>query len=170
MQILTPKFNIWVDGSHHRQNGQSGAGILFTAEEDGAELFRADLPTTHLSPGDSTQAEIIAATIALKLAHKFSELSGRSIYGFYGDNRNVLNMMIEDRPPATVNVNHSLEKFCRDFFEVLRSGGTPPRIEHVSDTNNENMKQVHNLAKDGASVRKSRSFESFNTVLNSLYR
>ena len=168
MQILTPKFNIWGDCSHHHQTRQSGAGVLFTAAEDGTELFRADLPTSHLAPGDSTQAEIIAATMALKMAHKFSELSGRSIYSFHGDNRCVLNMMIEDKPPSTINTNHGLAKLCHDFFDVLRSGGTPPRIEHANDTNNENMKQVHKLANDGAAVRKSRSFQTFNTVLNSL--
>lgn len=155
-------FNVWADGSFYQSTKQAGAGIVFSDAVTNEPLKIYPIPLTHMNLRSSTEAEILAATFALRLARIFAQKTGRSMSGFRYDNRTVGRFFLKDMRPHDAETNARLAKMCIALEEEIKEG--MPRHILPADDGIPLFKRAHNAAHEGSAIVNGKSLQGFNAI------
>lgn len=155
-------FNVWVDGSFYQSTKQAGAGVIFSDAATNEKLRTHAIPLTHMNLRNSTEAEIVAATLALRLAETFAQESGRTLKGFRFDNRSVGRFFLKDERPHGASTDRRLAKLCATLEAEIRNN--MPRHIEPADNDMPLFKAAHNAAHEGSDIVNGSSLKTFSAI------
>lgn len=155
-------FNVWSDGSFYQSTKRAGAGIIFSDAATGELLKTNAIPLTHMNLRNSTEAEIVAATLALRLAETFTQESGRIMKEFRYDNPSVGKIFLKDTRPRDAATDRRLAKLCAALEEEIKKN--MPRHIEPADNGMPRFNDAHMAAHEGSDITNGNSLRTFNAI------